>query len=110
MSWLYLMMAIALEVGGTTCMKLSLGFTKWVPSIMVFILYGLSLGALTLALKSIDVGVAYAIWAGIGTALIAAVGVIWFQEPVTALKLASLLLIIIGVAGLNLSNGIVLYR
>jgi len=57
------------------------------------------------ALKKIDVSVAYAIWAGIGTALIVAVGVLWFKEPVTALKIISLGLIIIGVIGLNLSGG-----
>jgi small multidrug resistance pump len=105
MTWLYLVLAILLEVSGTTCMKLSEGFTKMVPSILLAVFYTLSLGMLTLALKKIDVSVAYAIWSGVGTALIATIGVLWFKEPATALKLISLGLIIIGVVGLNLSGG-----
>ena len=65
----------------------------------------LSFGMLTLALKPIDVSVAYAVWSGVGTALIATIGVLWFNEPMTALKLISLALIIGGVVGLNLSGG-----
>lgn len=105
MTWLYLVLAILLEVSGTTCMKLSEGFTRMVPSILLVIFYILSLGMLTLALKKIDVSVAYAIWSGVGTALIATIGVLWFKEPATALKLVSLGLIIIGVVGLNLGGG-----
>lgn len=105
MTWLYLVLAILLEVSGTTCMKLSEGFTKMVPSILLVVFYILSLGMLTLALKKIDVSAAYAIWSGVGTALIASIGVLWFKEPAAALKLISLGLIIIGVVGLNLSGG-----
>ena len=105
MTWLYLVLAILLEVSGTTCMKLSEGFTKTVPSILLFVFYTLSFGMLTLALKKLDVSVAYAVWSGMGTALIATIGVLWFKEPLTALKLISLGLIIIGVVGLNLSGG-----
>jgi len=105
LSLFYLIIAIIFEVAGTTCMKLSYGFTKAVPSILMIILYLLSLVSLTFALKKIDVSVAYAIWAGIGTALIVTVGILWFKEPVTALKIISLGLIIIGVIGLNLSGG-----
>jgi small multidrug resistance pump len=105
MNWLYLILAILLEVSGTTCMKLSEGFTKLVPSILLFVFYTLSLGMLTLALKRIDVSVAYAVWSGVGTALIATIGVLWFREPATAVKLISLALIVGGVVGLNLSGG-----
>lgn len=105
MTWLYLALAIVLEVSGTTCMKLSEGFTKLGPSILLVVFYTLSFGMLTLALKRLDVSIAYAVWSGVGTALIAAIGVLWFKEPVTALKLISLGLIIIGVMGLNLSGG-----
>jgi small multidrug resistance pump len=104
MHWIYLILAITLEVSGTTCMKLSEGFTKAVPSVLMFIFYGLSLGALTLALKKIDVSLAYAIWSGMGTALIASLGILWFNEPISLLKFVSLALIIIGVIGLNLSG------
>ncbi len=105
MTWLYLVLAILLEVSGTTCMKLSEGFTRMVPSILLVVFYTLSFGMLTLALKKIDVSVAYAIWSGVGTALIASIGVLWFKEPATAIKLISLALIIIGVVGLNLGGG-----
>jgi small multidrug resistance pump len=106
MSWVYLVLAIILEVSGTTSMKLSQGFTKLLPSVLMFIFYGLSLSALTLALKKIDVSVAYAVWSGLGMALVAIVGVLWMREPLTALKVTSLLLIIIGVIGLNMSGGV----
>jgi small multidrug resistance pump len=106
MSWLYLVLAIVLEVSGTTSMKLSQGFTKMFPTLLMFLLYGLSLSALTLALKRLDVSVAYAVWSGLGTALIATVGVLWLKEPLNTLKVVSLMLIIIGVIGLNLSGGV----
>ena len=105
MTWLYLVLAILLEVSGTTCMKLSEGFTRLVPSILLVVFYTLSFGMLTLALTKIDVSVAYAIWSGVGTALIASIGVLWFKEPATAMKLISLGLIIMGVVGLNLTGG-----
>jgi len=105
MTWLYLALAITLEVSGTTCMKLSEGFTKTVPSVLLFVFYTVSFCFLTLALKKIDVSIAYAVWSGVGTALIATIGVLWFKEPATALKLISLGLIIIGVVGLNLGGG-----
>jgi small multidrug resistance pump len=105
MHWFYLILAIALEVSGTTCMKLSQGFTKILPSVLIFIFYGLCFSFLTLALKKIDVSVAYAVWSGLGTTLIATIGILWFREPVTAIKLISLGLIIVGVIGLNASGG-----
>jgi small multidrug resistance pump len=105
MVWIYLVLAILLEVSGTTCMKLSEGFTRMLPSVLLFVFYTLSFVMLTLALRKIDVSVAYAVWSGVGTALIATIGVLWFKEPATALKLISLGLIIIGVVGLNLSGG-----
>jgi small multidrug resistance pump len=106
MSWLYLVLAIVLEVSGTTSMKLSQGFTKVLPSVLMFVFYGLSLSALTLALKKIDVSLAYAVWSGLGTALIASIGVLWLKEPLNTLKVVSLMLIVIGVIGLNLSGGV----
>jgi small multidrug resistance pump len=105
MAWLYLIGAIVTEVVGTTSMKLSDGFSKLVPSILVFVFYGLSLVALTLALKRIDVSVAYAVWSGIGTALIAAIGLLIFKEPLGLVKILSLLCIIAGVIGLNATGG-----
>ena len=85
-------------------MKLSDGFTKLLPSILMFVFYAASFAVLTLALKKIDVSVAYAVWAGMGTALIAAIGMLYFKEPFSALRVLSILLIIAGVVGLNLSG------
>lgn len=102
--WLVLAAAIALEVSGTVCMKLSEGFTRFLPSVLIFVFYIASFAALTLALRKIDVGVAYAIWAGAGTALIATIGIIYFNEPFSVLKVMSVLLIIAGVIGLNLGE------
>lgn len=104
MVWIYLFLSIITEVAGTTSMKLSEGFTRLVPSVLIMIFYGISFGLFALVLKRIDVSVAYAIWAGLGTALIALIGMLWFKEPVTALKLLSLALIIAGVTGLNLGG------
>ncbi|PSO53508.1 MAG: hypothetical protein BRC40_02400 [Cyanobacteria bacterium QH_8_48_120] len=104
MSWIYLCLAIVFEVSGTTSMKLSQGFANIVPSISMIVFYALSLSFLTLAVKTIDVGVAYATWTGLGTALIATIGIVWFKEPATALKLISLSLIIIGAISLNQSG------
>lgn len=104
MHWLTLMSAIVLEVIGTTSMKLAEGFTRLVPSVAVFVFYSASLAMLTLALKKWDVSVAYAIWSGLGTALIVVVGVFWFGEALTWMRAISIVLILIGVIGLNLSG------
>jgi small multidrug resistance pump len=100
----YLLLAIVAEVTGTTFVKLSAGFTRLVPSVLIFVFYGLSLGFLGLALKRVDLGLAYALWSGLGIALIASVGVLWFREPVTAMKIVSMGLIVAGVAGLNVAD------
>ncbi len=104
MYWVYLALAIVLEVCGTTSMKLSDGFSKLTPSVLIFIFYGLSFAAFAFALKRIDVSVAYAIWAGLGVLLISAVGIVYFKEPVSALRIASTVLVIGGVIGLYSSG------
>ena len=105
MSWIILTLAVVLEVAGTTSMKLADGFSRPLPSVAIFVFYGLSFTALVFALKRIELSVAYAIWSGLGTALVAVIAVVWFKEPMGALKLVSLLLIVAGVAGLHLSHG-----
>ena len=85
-------------------MKLSAGFTKILPSVLIFVFYSASFVALTFALEKIDVSVAYAVWSGVGTALIAVIGMAYFRESATIIKLASIGLIIVGVVGLNLSG------
>jgi len=104
MHWLHLALAILLEVAGTSCMKLSAGFTRLVPSVLIFLFYALAFIALTLALKKIPVSVAYAIWSGVGTALIAIIGILFFKEAATIAKLASIGLIIVGVVWLNAAS------
>ncbi len=104
MSWLYLFLAICLEVSGTTCMKLSLGFSKAVPSLLLFVFYGLSVVFLTLAVKRLDISVAYAVWSGLGTGLMALIGLVWFEEPMTVSKSIAIGLIILGVVGVNLGD------
>ena len=102
--WIYLIIAILFEVAGTTAMKMSDGYTKVVPSVLMFVFYILSLVALTYALKKFDLSVAYAIWAGVGTVLISIIGIFFFKESVSALKVVSILFIVMGVVGLHLSN------
>jgi small multidrug resistance pump len=105
MAWVLLFFSIVFEVLGTTCMKLSDGLTKLVPSILVFVFYFICFTLLTLALKKIDLGIAYAIWAGSGTAIIALIAFFWFGEPITLLKVISIGLVVAGVVGLNLAGG-----
>jgi small multidrug resistance pump len=104
MSYLYLAAAILFEICGTTCMKLSEGFTRMLPSILIFVFYGISFVSFTIALKNIDVSVAYAIWAGLGVAMISIIGYVGFHEPMSLVKIISILLVIVGVVGLHLSS------
>jgi small multidrug resistance pump len=102
MAWLFLAIGIIFEVLGTVSMKYADGFTKLWPSVLVFLFYGLSLVSLVFVLKKLEVSIAYAIWAGCGTALIAAIGIIWFKEPVSVIKVVSITLIIAGIIGLEM--------
>jgi small multidrug resistance pump len=104
MPWLYLILAIVAEVSGTTSMKLSEGFTKPLPSAMIFVFYATSLTFLTLALRTMPIGFAYAIWSAVGTALITTIGVLWFGEGINTVKVVSLVLVIVGIAGLHFSQ------
>ena len=96
--------AIVTEVAATVALRYSEGFTKPAPSAIVVLGYGASFWLLALVLRELSIGTTYAVWSAAGTALIAAVGVFAFGEPATALKLASLALIILGVVGLNLGG------
>ena len=102
--WIILSIAILLEVFGTVSMKLSDGFTKLWPSIFIFVFYAASFVALTFAIKKIEISVAYAVWSGVGTALIALIGILYFKEAATMLKFASIFLIVAGVVGLKFSS------
>ena len=100
---LFLSIAIAAEVAGTIALKYTDGFTRIGPSAIVVAGYGLSFWMLALVLKALPIGLTYAVWAAVGTALIAAIGIVAFGEPAGLLKMLSLGLIIAGVVGLNLA-------
>jgi len=101
-NWFIFSLGIVFEVLGTICMKLADGFSKLVPSVLVFVFYGLSLASLVFVLKKMEVSVVYAIWASLGIVLISIIGIIWFKEPISFIKIISILLIIIGIFGLEL--------
>jgi len=104
MSWILLIAAICMEVCGTTCLKLSDGLTKLLPSVLIFVFYGLSFTMMAYAVKKLDLSLTYAIWSGVGTFLIALIGFFWFKEQFTLLKAFSMALVIAGVIGLNLGK------
>ncbi|RVT50890.1 DMT family transporter [Rubrivivax albus] len=103
-AWAVLSVAIVLEVAGTTCMRLSEGFTRLTPSVLIFVFYAASFALNTLVIRTLGLSVVYAVWSGVGTVLTALIGLFWFREPATALKLASIGLIVIGVMGLHAST------
>ena len=104
MKWLILASGIVMEVSSVTCMKLSGGFSKLLPSVLTFVFMGISLAVFIFALKRFDLSLAYAIWAGLGILFVAVIGILYFKEPVTALKITSIILIVLGVTGLNISD------
>lgn len=94
--WLLLSLAILLELSGTICLKLSHGFSRLAPSLGVVCFYLGSFTLMSFSLKTLEVGIVYAIWSGVGTALIAIVGILAFGESLTALKVLGLLMIVGG--------------
>lgn len=105
MYWILLILAIGFEVLGTTSMKLSNGFSKPIPSILMGLFYILSLSMLTLSLKKINVSTAYAIWSGLGIAVITVISVVMFNEQINVTKCFAIVLIISGVVILNFAGG-----
>ncbi|MFI9174804.1 DMT family transporter [Streptomyces lincolnensis] len=104
MGYLLLAGAIAAEVAATTAMKYTDGFSRLLPSLLTVAGYLVSFALLAQTLKTVNVGTAYAIWAGIGTAAIATIGIVFLGEGVTAAKAAGIALIIVGVVVLNLGG------
>jgi small multidrug resistance pump len=97
MQWLYLVIAIVTEVAATTALKAADGFTKLVPSVIVVVGYGASFYFLSLALRSIPVGVAYAVWSGVGIVLIAVLGYAFYRQTLDVPAVVGMALIGIGV-------------
>ncbi|MGI5290223.1 DMT family transporter [Nonomuraea polychroma] len=105
MAWLMLIAAGLFEVAMAYSLKHSNGFSVLLPSIAFIVFAVLSFGLLALALKTLEVGTAYAVWTGIGAVGTAALGMILLGESVSLLKLLSVALILAGVVGLNLAGG-----
>ncbi|GAA0180130.1 multidrug efflux SMR transporter [Clostridium sediminicola] len=104
MHWMYLFLAIIFELLATTLMKISQGLTRIIPAIGMFTSYIICFVLLAIALKKIEIGVAYAVWSGLGIAVISVIGIVFFKETTSVLKIASIIIIILGVVGLNISG------
>lgn len=102
MAWFYLFIAGLFEVAWAIGLKYTHGFTRVVPTALTLGSMAVSVGLLGLALKTLPVGTAYAVWTGIGTVGTAALGIILLGEPVTALRLGCIGLIVAGIVGLKL--------
>lgn len=104
MKWLLLFIGIIAELLGSTCMKISNGFTKVYPSIFTFVFWAIGLTVFLFALKKFDLSFAFAIWAGLGIVGVSLIGIFFFNEPYNTMKIVSILIIVIGVILLNMSN------
>jgi quaternary ammonium compound-resistance protein SugE len=102
MAWIYLFFAGIFEIGWAIGLKYTAGFTRLMPTLLTVASMIVSLGLLGLALKTLPVGTAYAIWTGIGTVGTALLGIWLLGEPATAARLACIALIVSGIVGLKL--------
>ncbi|WP_131737870.1 DMT family transporter [Actinomadura roseirufa] len=105
MAWILVVVAGLFEVAMALCLKGSKGFSEPLPSVGFLVFAVTSFGLLNFALKSLDVGTAYAVWVGIGAVGTAALGMIVMGDQVSAFKIGALALIVAGVVGLNLAGG-----
>ena len=103
-AWMLLLLAIAAEVVGTSCLKLSDGFSRLVPSVVVVLAYSTSMLLLSQVVKSIPLGIAYAMWSGIGIIAIVLVGLLVYRQTPTCMQLFGMALITAGVVIVNLSG------
>ena len=103
-SYAYLAVAILAELVGTSALKLSDGMSRPAPGAVVVVGYGVAFWCMALALKTLPVGLVYAIWAGIGIAGIKAIGVVFFGESINPTAIAGTLLIIVGVVMVQLGS------
>ena len=103
MTWFVLILAGLFEIGWAIGLKYTDGFTRLWPSIATLLSMIISIGLLGIAMKSLPVGTAYAIWVGIGAIGTVVLGIVLFGEPANTLRIASLALIVAGIVGLKLS-------
>ena len=104
MAWVLLIVAGLFETGFAVALKYSDGFSRLVPSVLFVVFAVLSFTLLNLALRTLPVGTAYAVWTGIGAAGTALLGIVLLGEPVSVARLASIALIVVGVVGLQLTG------
>ena len=104
MPWLYLLVAGLLEIMWAYTMKQSHGFTRLIPSLITFATMGASFWLLALAMQTIPLGTAYAIWTGIGAVGAFIIGIVFLAEPVSALRLIAITLIVSGLVLLKVSS------
>lgn len=109
MAYVYLCLAVVAEVIGTSALKASEEFTKLGPTLLVIVGYGISFYMLTLVLRTIPIGVAYAIWSGIGIALISVIGVVVFQQSLDLPAVIGIGLIVAGVAVIHLFSKVAVH-
>jgi small multidrug resistance pump len=102
MNWLYLVIAIIAEVIATSALKATAGFTRLIPSLLVIAGYGTAFYFLSLTLRSIPLGIAYALWSGIGIVLVSIVGWLLYRQHLDGAAIIGILLIISGVLVINL--------
>ena len=101
MAWTYLIIAGLLEIVWAYFMKQSAGFTRLWPSVATLGFMGVSFALLSLVMRSLPMGTAYAVWTGIGTVGTVILGIVLFAEPVTAVRIGCILLIVTGILGLK---------
>ena len=102
MSYLYLALAIAAEVAGTSLLKATEEFTKLVPTTFLIIIYAMSFWLMTLALRDLPLGVVYAVWSGLGIVLVAIIGALVYKEMPDLGSIIGMALIISGVVVMHL--------
>ncbi len=102
MHWTYLAIAIVTEVIATSALKATAGFTRVAPAIIVVLGYGVSFYCLALTLRTVPVGLTYAIWSGVGIVLISLIGFVVYRQTLDAAAIAGIVLIIAGVLVINL--------
>ena len=104
MAWIILVLAGLFEVGWAIGLKYTEGFSKPLPTVATIAAMAISLGLLGIAMKSLPVGTAYAIWVGVGAVGTVILGIVLFNEPVNALRMISVGLIVAGLVGLKLAS------
>lgn len=105
LAWVLLLLAAACEIGWAVTLPLTDGFTRLVPSLIAVALMIAAFLPLMLAIRTLAIGTAYAVWTGLGAVGITAIGMVWMNEPVDPYRVVSILAIIVGVVGLKMMQG-----